>query len=199
MKQVAPVLVVLSGPSGVGKDALLSRMRELGRPYHYTMTTTTRPRRSAEREAVDYAFVDMVSFEGMIERGELLEWAKVYGNLYGVPKSQVTDALPQGKDVLIKIDIQGAATIRRLAPEAIFVFLAPPDAEELGRRLSRRMTETSQDLQLRLATAEGEMQEASKFDYVVVNHQGHLDDAVHELESIVERERHRDPARTVSL
>ena len=194
-----PLLVVLSGPSGVGKDAVLSRMRELGKPFHFTVTTTTRPRRECERDGVDYVFVTTEAFSRMIEEGQLLEWAQVYGNLYGVPSAQVRDALARGLDVIIKIDVQGAATIKALAPEALFVFLAPPDIQELRKRMGERMTETPDTLTLRLATAEVEMREASEFDYVVVNHVGRLDDAVAEIDSIVTQERRRVPARRVAI
>ena len=194
-----PLLIVLSGPSGVGKDALLSRMRELRKPYHFTVTATTRPQRPGERDGVDYIFVSHSAFRRMIERGELLESAEVYGNLYGVPKAQVAEALEGGHDVIIKADVQGAATIRKLAPEAVLIFLAPLSTEELERRLGQRMTESAEALKLRLKTAEREMQEASHFDYVVVNHQDRLDNAVQEIESVLAQERDRSPRRRVSL
>ena len=192
-------MIVLSGPSGVGKDAVLSRMRELGKPYHIAVTATTRQQRPAERDGVDYNFVTHDTFNRMVEGNELLEWAEVYGNQYGVPKAQVTSALERGRDVIMKIDVQGAATIRRLVPDAIFVFLAPPDMEELARRLGQRMTESSEALKLRLATAEGEMAERDKFDFVVVNQHDRLNDTVAEIERIVNRERRRTPARIVTL
>lgn len=183
----------------MGKDAVLARMRELRKPYHFTVTATTRPQRESERDGADYIFVSTQEFRRMIDRGELLEWAEVHGNLYGVPKSQITDALSRGRDVIVKPDVQGAATIKRLSPDALTIFLAPPNMDELARRLTARMTESTEDLSLRLATAELEMQEAESFDYVVVNRQGDLDDAVEEIERIVEKERHRVPARTVSF
>ncbi len=194
-----PLLIVLSGPSGVGKDAVLSRMKQLGRPYHFTVTSTTRFRRSRERDGVDYVFVGAEEFRGMIARGELLEWAEVYGNYYGVPKSQVVQALNSGRDVIIKADVQGAASIKRLAPDALFIFLAPPSRRELERRLSHRMTESPEALRLRLETAHREMEAASQFDHVVVNHKGRLDAAVEEIERIIERERNRCPRRKVEL
>ena len=162
----------------MGKDAVLARMRELGKPYHFTVTATTRPQRESERDGADYIFVSTQEFRRMIDRGELLEWAEVHGNLYGVPKSQITDALSRGRDVIVKPDVQGAATIKRLSPDALTIFLAPPNMDELARRLTARMTESTEDLSLRLATAELEMREAESFDYVVVNRQGDLDDAV---------------------
>ena len=177
----------------------MSRMRELAKPYHIAVTATTRQQRPTERDGVDYIFVTDDAFDQMVRGNELLEWAEVYGNHYGVPKDQVTFALERGRDVIIKIDVQGAATIRRLVPDAIFVFLAPPDMKELARRLGQRMTESPEALKLRLATAEGEMGERSKFDFVVVNQHDRLNDTVAEIEGIVERERHRNPARVVTL
>ena len=194
-----PLLIVISGPSGVGKDAVLSRMRELNKPYHFPVTATTRPQRPAERDGVDYNFLSNKKFRQMIEREELLEWAEVYGNLYGVPKAQAVEALNKGCDVIVKVDIQGAATIKKLAPDAIYIFLAAADMEELKRRLMKRMTEPAEMLRLRLSTAKREMNEASKSDYVVVNHQDRLDEAVEEIERIVARERVRTPARRVIL
>ena len=186
-----PLLIVISGPSGVGKDAILSRMREQGKHYHFTVTATTRPRRPAEQDGVDYIFVAEQAFRQMIDQGELMEWAEVHGNLYGVPKAQVAKALEDGNDVIIEADVQGAATIRRLTPDGVFIFLAPPSMEELASRLSQRMTESPEALQRRLKTAEAEMVEASKFDHVVVNHRDRLDEAVREIEAIVARERRR--------
>ena len=190
---------MLSGPSGVGKDAVLARMRELGKPYHYTVTATTRPRRTAERDGSDYIFVSAHEFRRMADAGDLLESAEVYGYMYGVPRSPVVSALMAGRDVLVKTDIQGAATIRKLAPEAVSIFLAPPSMDELTRRLSLRMTESPEALRLRLETARAEMAASSKFEFVVVNRRDRLDDAVREIESIASAERGRTPPRKVSL
>ena len=194
-----PLLILLSGPSGVGKDTVLARMKKLGKPFHYTVTATTRRQRPGERDGVDYIFVTEEAFRRMIDGGELLEWAEVYGNLYGVPKGQVVDALERGEDVIIKPDVQGAATIRRLAPEAVSIFLTPGDREELARRLAERMTESPKALSLRLKTADAEMEEAPKFDYVVVNREGRLDETVREIDSVVAEEHRRRPRRRVSL
>lgn len=174
-------------------------MRELGKPYHFTVTATTRRQRESERDGTDYIFKTTEQFRRMIDREELLEWAEVYGNLYGVPRSQVAEALSMGHDVIIKTDVQGATTIKRLAPDALIIFLAPPSLDELAQRLTARMTESTEDLSLRLATAEHEMKEAASFDYVVVNRQGNLDEAAQEIDRIVSRERHRTPLRRISL
>ena len=198
-REAGALLIVLSGPSGVGKDAVLSRMRELEKPYHFTVTVTTRPQRPEERDGVDYTFVAEKHFRQMIADGRLLEWAAVYGNYYGVPREQVTSALNAGRDVIIKADVQGAATIRKMVPEALSIFLAPPSDDELKKRLNARMTESAEALALRLETAKAEMEQASHFDRIVVNHRGRLDDAVREIEEIVAAEKLRVPRRRASL
>ena len=184
-------MVVISGPSGVGKDAVIERMKLLGVPYHFAVTATARPKRENEVDGLDYIFVERDEFQSMIRNDELLEWAEVYGNPYGVPKSPVRDALARGQDVILKIDVQGADNIRRLVPGAVYVFLAPPDMSELEHRLTRRRTESTETLKVRLATAAKELEEAAKFDYVVVNRTGRLDKAVEEINTIIRRERGR--------
>ena len=141
-----PLLVVLSGPSGVGKDAALAGLKELDRPWHFAVTATTRPPRAGEQEGVDYIFLDDAAFTAMREKGEFLECAEVYGRWYGVPRSQVRQGLDAGQDVILKIDVQGAETVRRLAPDAVFIFMVPGSIEELRRRLASRMTETSREI-----------------------------------------------------
>ena len=136
------LLVVLSGPSGVGKDAALAELRKLDRSWHFVVTATTRKIRSGEVHGTDYIFLDEPTFLEMKERDEFVESAQVYGNWYGVPKSQITSALEQGKDVILKIDVQGAATVKKIAPNALFIFIVPGTFEELRERLSQRMTES---------------------------------------------------------
>ena len=184
-----PLLVVISGPSGVGKDAVLERMKASNVPYHFAVTATARPKRDNEADGVDYIFVERDEFQSMIVKDELLEWAEVYGNPYGVPKSPVRDALARGQDVILKIDVQGGDNIRRLVPGAVYVFLAPPDMEELEHRLTRRRTESPETLRVRLETAAKEIEEAAKYDYVVVNRTGRLDEAVEEINAIIRCER----------
>ncbi len=178
----------------MGKDALLTRMKELGVPLFYSVTATSRPRRSREVDGADYHFIEKPRFEQMIRDGEFLEWANVYGNLYGVPRKMIEDAVAAGRDAIVKVDIQGAATIKRLKPEAISIFIAPPSMEELQRRLVERKTETGADLDLRLKTARGEMETASSFDHVVISHNNRIDEAIREIEFIIERE--KSPLRT---
>ena len=184
-------MVVISGPSGVGKDAVLERLKSSNVPYHFAVTATARPKRENEVDGLDYIFVERDEFQSMIRNDELLEWAEVYGNPYGVPKSPVRDSLARGQDVILKIDVQGADNIRRLVPGAVYVFLAPPDMSELEHRLTRRRTESTDTLKVRLAKAANELDEAEKFDYVVVNRTGSLDKAVEEINTIIRRERGR--------
>ncbi|MXY44828.1 MAG: guanylate kinase [Dehalococcoidia bacterium] len=186
-----PLLVVISGPSGVGKDAVLERMKASNVPYYFAVTATARPKRENEVDGVDYLFISRDEFQEMIVNDELLEWAEVYGNLYGVPKSPVREALARGQDVILKIDVQGGDNIRRLVPGAVYVFLAPPDMRELERRLTQRRTESSETLKVRLETAAREMEEAAKYDYVVVNRTGQIDEAVEEINEIIRHERAR--------
>lgn len=194
-----PLLLVLSGPSGVGKDLLLSRLREAGRPYHFTVTATTRPMRGGELDGVDYHFVTRDQFEAMIADDALLEWANVYGNYYGVPKAQVMQALRQGQDVILKIDVQGAATVREIAPEAVFIFLAPPSEDELERRLRGRRSESDATFATRTDELRNELEEAEKFDYTIVHHTDATDEAALEIEDIISRERLREPPRNVTF
>ena len=194
-----PLLVVLSGPSGAGKDALLAHLKALGRPYHFTVTCTTRPPRSGERDGVDYIFLSEEEFGRRLAAGAFLERARVYGYLYGVPRDQVREALGRGKDVLIKADVQGAATIKRLIPQAVFIFLVPPSLEDLEHRLRQRKTEDPAVLQTRLRIAQKEMEALHLFEYLVVNRDGRLGEAAAAVEAIIAAEKCRIPPREVRL
>ncbi len=194
-----PLLIVLSGPSGVGKDAVLARMKELAHPLKYITTLTTRPRRPNERNNIDYHFVSLKRFQGMIENNELLEWANVYGNWYGVPRQEVKQALGEGQDVIVKVDIQGAATIKKILPQALFIFLMPPSMDELLVRLRQRHTELPSDLALRLKTAEEEIEQLHLFDYVVMNRWDEIDLAVSEIKAIITAEKCRVTPREIAL
>ena len=194
-----PLLVVLSGPSGVGKDAALAQLKKLDRPWHFVVTATTRSPRLGERDGVDYIFLDTETFRRMKERDELLECAEVYGRWYGVPRSQVRQALKEGRDVILKVDVQGAATVRRLAPEAVSIFMLPGSFQELQDRLAERMTETSPEMERRLKVAREELRQVGDFDYRVVNSTGHLDRAVADIDAIIAAEKCRVVPRLVQL
>ena len=186
-----PLVVVVSGPSGVGKDAVFGYMKNLDRNWHFTITATTRPRRRTETNGVDYIFLDHDEFANMREQNQFLEIANVYGNWYGVPKQQVKDALDRGQDVLLKIDIQGADSVRRIIPTAVTIFLAPPSLEELERRLRFRKSETIMDIRTRIEAAQGELAAIKRFDYKVVNANQRLDIAAFCIDSIITAERCR--------
>jgi len=194
-----PLLIVLSGPSGAGKDAVLAKMKESGCPLEYITTVTTRPQRANERDNIDYHFISTEMFQKMIKDKQLLEWAKVYGNMYGVPKQPVKQALDKGRDVTVKVDIQGATTIRKLLPQAVLIFLTPLSTEDLTLRLKHRHTETAPNLNLRLKTAEDEIKQLPIFDYVVVNQQGEIDSAVSDIKAIITTEKCRVNPREVIL
>lgn len=191
------LLVVLSGPSGVGKDAVLAELKGVRRPFHYVVTTTTRSRRRGEKDGVDYQFVSRERFQEMIEGGELLEWAEVYGNWYGVPRLEVKQALERGLDVMVKVDVQGAATIKGIMPQALLIFVAPPSTEELQARLRQRESETTVDLRRRIETADEEMEQLPLFDYIVVNDK--VEQAVAKIDAIITAEKCRANPRDVEL
>ena len=186
-----PVLVVISGPSGVGKDSVLQELKGANYPFYFVITATTRPRRPAERDGVDYHFVTVGEFAEMIEKNELLEHAVVYGDYKGIPKKHVREALASGKDVIMRIDVQGAATIRRLVPNAVTIFLTAESEEKLVRRLQERKTEAADQLKMRIVTARGELQRIVEFDYVVINHEDALNETVDQVLSIIKAEKSR--------
>ncbi len=195
----SPLLIVISGPSGVGKDAVLSEMKKRNLPFYYAVTVTTRPKRREEKDGADYHFVSESEFRQMVDKGELIEWAKVYGNYYGVPKRELREGLGQRKDVILKVDVQGAATIKQILPEAVFIFLLPPSIEELANRLMQRQGLSDSELSLRLSKAQEEMDKLSLFDYVVVSQKDKLDIAVSEIVSIITAEKCRTKQRKLRL
>jgi guanylate kinase len=194
-----PLLIVISGPSGVGKDTVIQRMKERKLPFHFVVTATTRPPRLNETQGVDYFFVSHDEFAEMINQDELLEYAIVYNDYKGIPKQQVRQALESGKDVVMRIDVQGAATIRELSSDALMIFLTTLDEQEMVRRLSARKTETPEGLNLRIATARQELKRIVEFDYVVINREDQLDDAVDTILAIIHSEHHRVTPRKVTL
>jgi guanylate kinase len=194
-----PLLIVISGPSGVGKDTIVDGLKERGLPFHFVVTATTRPQRPHEVEGQDYFFVSEAEFERMIEAGELLEHAMVYDEHKGVPKQQVRDAMASGLDVVMRVDVQGAKTIRELEPEALLIFLTPANEEELAGRLRKRRTESEAALQVRLAAARQEFDYLEHFDYLVLNADSQAEAAIDTILAIVEAEHHRVRPRQVKL
>lgn len=185
------LLVVLSGPSGVGKDVAIHRLKDQGFAIHYVVTATTRAPRAGEVNGINYYFLSRQEFDRMIERDELLEWSWVHENLYGPPIGPVRQKLDEGQDVLLKIDVQGAAKVKARSEDGIFIFLAPPSIEDLIERMHRRNTETEAQVQLRITNAPKELAALSSYDYVVVNRDGQLDQAVEDIRSIITAERLR--------
>ncbi len=194
-----PLLIVISGPSGAGKDTVVQLMQERGMLFHFVVTANTRPKREEEVHGVDYFFVSKEEFARMIEEDELIEYASVYSDYKGIPKQQVREALTSGKDVVMRLDVQGAETVRKLAPEALLIFLTTGSEEELVERLKARKTETPEELALRIATARKELKRVEAFDYVIVNHDNKLDETVDTVLAIIDAEHHRVKHREVTL
>lgn len=197
--QAIPLLIVISGPSGVGKDAVINEMKARMLPFHFVVTTTSRSPRPGEVEGVDYNFIDQEEFEKLITNNELIEFALVYQDYKGIPRAQVQKALDSGKDVVMRLDVQGARRIRELCPEAVLIFLVPSDAKEWFYRLKDRKTETPESLKLRIETARNELEQLGLFDYVVVNANNRLQKAVDDIEAIIKVEHSRTNPRKITL
>ena len=186
-KEKQPKLIVISGPSGVGKDTIARRLIDSNPDgFYFVVTATTRPPRTGETHGVDYFFFSTDEFAQMIENNELLEYAVVYNDYKGIPKQQIRDALKSGRDVIMRVDVQGAATIRKLIPNAISIFLTTESESELVRRLRERKSETAEGLNLRIATARQEMKRIKEFDYWVINAEDRQERAVREILSVIE-------------
>ncbi|KAG2435251.1 hypothetical protein HXX76_007329 [Chlamydomonas incerta] len=186
-----PVVIVISGPSGVGKDAVLNRLKEQREDLYFVVTATSRPKRAGEVEGRDYFFVSKDKFEGWIADNMLLEYAVVYGEYKGIPRQQVDAALAAGTDVVLRIDVQGAATVKRLIPDCISIFVTADSEDVLVKRLVARKTEPLDKLLVRVKTARAENDHIKNFDYVVVNRDGELDACVAEVSGIIEAEKAR--------
>lgn len=195
----SPLVIVLSGLSGVGKDTVLSRLRQSEHPLEFITTITTRPQRPNEREGIHYHFMPEPEFREMMDAGKLLEYASVYGYYYGVPAGPVKEALSREKDVVIKVDVQGAETIKKIMPEAVFIFLAASSMQELESRLKLRGSESPEELEIRLRTAEHELEKLPMFDYLVLNRRGEVNRAVADIEAIITAEKCRVVPRKISL
>ena len=194
-----PLVIVISGPSGVGKDTVLKKMKSKKGSFHYVVTVTTRPRREEEKDGVDYHFLSQQGFQQMFNKGELLEWANVYGNYYGVPKKEIVQGLSQELDVVVKVDVQGAAAIKKVMPQAVFIFLAPPSMAELEKRLRQRHSESPEELELRLQKAGEEMKSLPMFDYAITSRRGKVNEVVSRILAIVTAEKCRVTPRVVEL
>jgi guanylate kinase len=194
-----PLLIVLSGLSGVGKDTVLAKLRKLKLPAFISISVATRQPRQAEKDGIDYYFISKEKYREMVEKDELLESATVYGHGYGIPREQVRKALKKGQDVIVKIDVQGAATIKKKVPNALLIFLVTYSLDELEKRLKKRRTETEAELKLRLKTAVKELDSIPMFDYVVVNREGKIDRAIADIMAIITAEKCRAKPRVCEL
>jgi guanylate kinase len=177
----------------------INRLKEMGYPFHFVVTATTRPKRPNEVDGVDYFFVSMSDFAELIENEELLEHAIVYGDYKGIPKAQVREALASSRDVVMRIDVQGAATIRRLVPEAVLIYISAESEEALVRRLQHRKTEPEGQLKMRIATARQELKWLEIFDYVVINAEDQLDETCRKIAAIILAEKCRVQQREINL
>ncbi|KAL4517577.1 hypothetical protein Ndes2437B_g06803 [Nannochloris sp. 'desiccata'] len=186
-----PLVVVVSGPSGVGKDAVIRRLQEKRQDLHFVVTATSRPMRPGEVDGVDYFFVSREQFEDWINEGQLLEHAVVYGEYKGIPKQQVDEALSRGTDVILRVDVQGAKTMRKILPGLLTIFLVAESEAELVERLISRKTETAEKMAVRVKTARDEMARVKEFDYVVVNRDGAMEETVEQIEAILIAEKAR--------
>jgi guanylate kinase len=193
------LLFVLSAPSGTGKDTVINTLKQQGMDFYVVPSVTTRAPRSDESEGNPYHFVSQETFERLVSQNELLEYANVHGNWYGQPRKPIRDNLSAGRNVLLKIDVKGAATIRSKVPEAIFIFLIPGSLEELAQRLTDRQTETEEELQRRLADARKELAEQHWYDYLITNRHGHLQEAVDCLRAIMLAEHCRVHPRKIDV
>ena len=194
-----PILFVISGPSGVGKDAVIDALKREGFPFHYVVTATTRQPRPGEVDGVHYHFLTPERFAALRDSGGLLEWANVHGREYGSPRQQIVDALAAGRDVLLKIDVQGAAQVRERVSGSVSIFIGPPSFDELVRRLEDRDGPRAADREVRIANARTELGEAREYDYVVINRQGRLAEAVEAVKAIIQAERLRVKVRQCDL
>lgn len=197
--QNPPMLVVLSGPSGVGKDALLEKLKLRGYDFAFIVTMTTRPIRVNEIEGRDYNFVSKDQFAQLMMKDELLEHSIVYGDYKGIPKAQVRTAFASNKDVIMRIDVQGAAKIRSLVPNVVTIFISAESEAALIQRLTERKTENADSLKIRIATAREEMKRVSEFDYLVVNQDDCLDEAVNKVVAIIAAEHCRIGRKPVKI
>jgi guanylate kinase len=195
------LLVVISGPSGVGKDAVIEalRRRPEARAMDYVVTYTTRARRAGELDGVSYHFVDAQRFSAMRAAGELLEASEVHGHWYGTPRDQVVEGLTLGRDVILKIDVQGARKVRRRVPQAVLIFMVAPSPEDLAARLRGRATESADELELRQRDALRELARQSDYDYIVVNETDQVDRTAARIEEIIEAEHRAHPDRRVTV
>jgi guanylate kinase len=194
-----PLLVVVSGPSGVGKSTIVAQLARAHPQVIPIVTATTRARRPNEIDKVHYHFLDAPEFERLRDAGELLECATVHGYWYGTPVQQVRGILAAGRDAILTIDPQGARTVRQLVPDALLIFVMPPSLEDLDDRLLKRGSESSESLAVRRRNAELEMDSSGDYDHVIVNETDHPEEAAERIWEIIQAEARREPPRQVRV
>jgi guanylate kinase len=194
-------LVIISGPSGVGKDTIIDALRARPRDpdYHYVVTCTTRDPRPGEVPGASYQFLSIQEFRLLRDAGELLECAEVHGNWYGTPRREVVRALAEGHDVILKIDVQGARVVKERVPDALLVFIVPPSLEALFQRLRSRATESADELEIRQRNAAIELARQGDYDQVVVNEDGEIERTAAEIEAIIAQEKRRNAERRIRV
>ena len=178
-------IYVISGPSAVGKDTIIENLQKLDNNFHFVVTATTRKPRKNEKEGKNHFFYSEKTFKKLIQNNDLIEWAKVYKNYYGVPKSQIFEPLKNNKDVLLRVDFQGAKRIKELIPDVVLIFIKPEKTESLRQRLIERGVNTTTEMTTRLKTAEREIQTSNFFEFIIVNKDGDVQYAVKKVLNII--------------
>ena len=191
MMKTKPLVIVISGPSGVGKDVIIEKLQSYNNNYHFVITSTTREIRKGELEGVNHFFVSVNKFKEMINNKLFLEWAKVYGNYYGVEKKQINNALTKGKHVITRVDVQGAERIRNIIKNSIQIFILPPSIEILKTRLKKRGVNSKNDMELRLKKAQSEISKVSEFNYSIINYENKLNETAKTINEIIIKESKR--------
>ena len=195
----SPLMIIISGPSGVGKDSVLRTLKKRDLPLHHVVTANTRKPRPDEVEGVDYFFVSKEKFEEMIRMDELIEFSEVYQDYKGIPKSEVRKAIETNKDIIFRLDVQGAEKIKTLYPQSILIFLTPSNQTEWFKRLGGRRLNKEIDLNMRIKTVRAELEKANIFDYIVVNAQNNLSKTVEIIEAIITAEHHKTHKHEINV
>ena len=191
MMNLPSLVIVISGPSGVGKDVIIEKLQSYNNNYHFVITSTTRKIRKGELDGINHFFVSVNKFKEMINNKLFLEWAKVYGNYYGVEKKQINNALTKGKHVITRVDVQGAERIRNIIKNSIQIFILPPSIEILKTRLKKRGVNSKNDMKLRLKKAQSEISKVSEFNYSIINYENKLNETAKTINEIIIKESKR--------